>query len=55
MPSYVRLRLGLLLSAILIGMLGIVRNDPRLIYAGIVLGLLGLALRFLKPKKNEGP
>ena len=55
MPSYIRLRLGFLVSAILIGMLGIVRNDQRLVYAGIVLGLVGLALRFLKPKKEESP
>ena len=55
MPSLIRLRLGFLLSAILIGMLGIVRNDQRLIYAGIVLGLIGLALRLMKPGKHEGP
>lgn len=55
MPSYIRLRLGFLVSAILIGMLGIVRNDQRLIYVGIILGLVGLALRFMKPRQKEGP
>lgn len=55
MPSYIRLRLGFLLSAILIGMLGMVRNDARLIYVGIALGVIGLALRLLRPRKEEGP
>ena len=55
MPSLIRLRLGFLVSAILIGMLGIVRNDSRLIYGGMVLGAIGLALRFIKPGKDEGP
>jgi len=50
MPSFIRLRLGFLLSAVLIGMLGMVRNDSRLIYTGIGLGLVGLVLRFFKPK-----
>jgi hypothetical protein len=50
MPSLIRLRLGFLLSAILIGMLGMARNDSRLVYAGIGLGAIGLALRFVKPK-----
>jgi hypothetical protein len=55
MPSYIQIRLGLLFSAVVVGMLGIVRDDARLIYAGIALGLTGLALRFLKPKKDQGP
>ena len=55
MPSLVRLRLGFLLSAILIGMLGMTRDDARLVYGGIALGVIGLALRFVKPKKDEGP
>ncbi len=49
-PSIIRLRLGALFSAILIGMLGIARNDQRLVYAGMVLGVVGLVLRFVKPK-----
>ena len=55
MPSYIRLRLGFLFSAVLIGMYGMVHDDARLVYGGIGLGLIGLALRFLKPKKEEGP
>ena len=50
MPSFIRLRLGFLLSAILIGMLGMARNDARLVYAGIGLGVIGLVLRFFKPR-----
>jgi hypothetical protein len=52
MPSFIRLRLGFLLSAILIGMLGMARNDSRLVYAGIGLGVIGLVFRFFKPKPN---
>ena len=55
MPSAIRLRLGFLLAAIVTGMMGMARDDARLIYAGVGLGMVGLALRFIKPKKNEGP
>lgn len=55
MPSLIRLRLGFLFSAILIGMLGVARDDARLVYVGMALGVIGLALRFIKPRKSEGP
>jgi len=50
MPLIIRLRLGFLLTAILAGMVGMSRNDPRLVYAGIGCGVVGLALRFVRPK-----
>ena len=50
MPFLIRLRLVLLISAILAGMVGMTRNDSRLIYAGIVLGVIGLVLRYVRPK-----
>jgi hypothetical protein len=55
MVSYIRIRLGFLFAAVVTGMLGIARDDARLVYAGIGLGLIGLALRALKPKKEKGP
>ena len=53
MPSLIRLRLGFLFSAILIGMLGMARNDSRLVYAGIALGVIGLVLRFVRSRPPE--
>jgi hypothetical protein len=50
MPFLVRVRLGFLLTAILAGMVGMSRDEPRLVYAGIGLGLVGLVLRFFTPK-----
>lgn len=55
MPIHIRLRLGFLFAAIATGVFGMVQDDARFVYAGIALGLIGLALRFLKPKKHEGP
>ena len=54
MPSIIRLRLGALFSAILVGMLGVARNDQRLVYVGVALGVIGFALRFWVPKGERG-
>ena len=51
MPSFLQLRLGILMAAVILGISGMSRNDPRIVNAAIVIGAVGVILRFVKRKK----
>ena len=55
LPSYLQFRLTLLVLALVLGITGMSRNDPRLVKAAMVAGGIGIVMRFLKPRQNEGP
>ena len=54
-PSFMQLRLGILLLALLLGVSGMVRNDQRVVYVAIAFGAVGVILRWFKPQQNKGP
>lgn len=53
MPTYTQFRLTILMLALTFGITGMVRNDRYLLDAGIVIAMIGVAMRFLR--KNEPP
>jgi hypothetical protein len=55
MPSFLQIRLGILMAAIILGISGMARNDSRIVNAAIVIGAVGVILRFVRPKQNKGP
>jgi uncharacterized membrane protein len=50
--TYVQVRLGILMTALVFGLSGMVRNDARLIDVGIAVALVGVVMRFLNRKKK---
>lgn len=50
LPSFQMLRLGILMAAVVLGLAGMLRNDDRLILAAMVIGGVGVVLRFVRPK-----
>lgn len=54
LPSYLQLRLTLLMLALALGVTGMARNDQRLVKAAMVAGGIGVVMRFLKPRNKEG-
>lgn len=55
LPTFLQLRLGILMAAIVLGISGMARNDPRLVNVAIAIGSVGVILRFLRPKRPKGP
>lgn len=51
LPSFLQLRLGVLMCAIVLGIAGMSRSDNRLVIGAIVVGSVGVILRFVKPKE----
>lgn len=52
--TYVQVRLGILMAALVFGLSGMVRNDPRLLDTGIGFAVIGVVMRFFNRKK-KGP
>ncbi len=48
-PSFMQIRLGILMLALTLGVTGMVRNDQRVVYVAMAFGAVGVILRFLKP------
>ena len=54
-PTFLQLRLGILMAALVLGVVGMSRNDERMVMAAMVIGGVGLILRFVRPKQPTGP
>ena len=54
LPSYQMLRLGILMAALTLGLTGMLQHDDRIILAAFILAIIGVILRFAKPKNKEG-
>lgn len=52
MPTYTQFRLTVLMLALTFGITGMVRNDRYLIDAGIVIAMVGVAMRFLNRRQK---
>lgn len=50
-PTYTQFRLTILMLALTFGITGMVRGDRYLVDAGIVIALIGVAMRFLRKKE----
>lgn len=51
MPTYTQFRLTILMLALTFGITGMVRNDRYLVDAGIVIAMIGVAMRLLRRKR----
>ena len=54
-PSFLQIRLGVLMLALVLGVTGMARNDQRAVYAAMAVGAVGVILRFFKPQQQKGP
>lgn len=54
LPSFQMVRLGILMAALILGLLGMKLGDDRVIWAAIAIGAVGVVLRFLRPKIDKG-
>ncbi|MEO6068600.1 MAG: hypothetical protein ABIQ41_11555 [Gemmatimonadales bacterium] len=54
LPSYQMLRLGILMAALTLGLTGMLQHDDRMILAAFIFAIIGVILRFAKPKNKEG-
>ena len=55
LPTFLQLRLGILMAALVLGVAGMSRNDERMVKVAMVIGGVGLILRFVRPKQPKGP
>lgn len=53
-PSFQMVRLGILMAAIILGLLGMKLDNDRVIWAAIIIGGVGVVLRFLRPRIEKG-
>ena len=51
MPTFTQFRLTILMLALTFGITGMVRNDRYFLDAGIVIAMIGVAMRFLNRRK----
>ena len=54
LPTYLQLRLGALMLAIVLGVTGMSRHDSQLVKGAMIVGGIGIVMRFLKPKRQAG-
>ena len=54
LPSYQMLRLGILMAALTLGLTGMLQHDDRIILAAFIFAIIGVILRFAKPKNKAG-
>lgn len=54
-PSFMQIRLGILMLALTLGVTGMARNDQRVVYVAMACGAVGVILRFFKPQQQKGP
>jgi len=54
-PTFLQIRLGILMLALMLGVTGMVRNDQRIVHVAMACGAVGVILRFFKPQQQKGP
>lgn len=54
LPSYQQLRLGVLMTSLVLGITGMSRNDERLVKGAIVVAVIGVVMRFFNRPRNRG-
>ncbi|MDP9144434.1 MAG: hypothetical protein M3N43_07025 [Actinomycetota bacterium] len=53
-PTFLQVRLGVLMMALVTGVTGIVQGERRLLHAGIAFGVIGVVMRLVKNLQERG-
>jgi hypothetical protein len=53
-PTFLQVRLGVLMMALITGGTGMAQREPQLIYAGIAFGVVGVLMRLYQRFKSRG-